>query len=137
MDPDVEATIRVGDGYLSTTLTDIGTVPVIFRKWIFGDGEIVEGPGFSTINHTYYLPGEYDIVLIVQTGTIQYSVTKEKFIIVNEYRPIPDFIISQSFDTVTGRYWRFYWDQSFNLDYEDNDFFFRSKDIKFIYNFIT
>lgn len=127
MDPDIEATVRVGNGYLSTTFTDIATIPVTFRKWIFGDGEIVEGSGYSTINHTYYSSGEYDVILIDQTGTIQYSVTKEKFIIVNEYRPIPDFIISQSFDTSTGRYWRFYLDQSFNLVFEDNDFYFRSK----------
>lgn len=127
MDPDVEATVRVGDGYLSTTFTDIGTIPITFRKWIFGDGEIIEGPGYSTINHTYYSSGEYDVILIAQTGTVQFSVTKEKFIIVNEYRPIPNFIISQSFDTDTGRYWRFYLDQSFNIVYENNDFFFRSK----------
>lgn len=127
MDPDIEATFRVGNGYLSTTFTDIGTVPIIFRKWIFGDGEIIEGNGYSTINHTYYSAGEYDVILIVQTGIIQFSITKEKFIIVNEYRPIPEFIISQSFDTVSGRYWRFYLDQTFNLVYENNDFYFRSK----------
>ena len=55
--PDISCDERVGDGYLSTTFYDPTIMTVDFRKWIFGDGVVVEGSGLSTINHTYYDPG--------------------------------------------------------------------------------
>jgi hypothetical protein len=125
--PDIVATYRTGSGYLSTTFNDPTDLTIVHRKWIFGDGIIVEGSDLQTINHTYYYPGEYDVILIAQTNADQYSVTKSSYIIVDTYIPIPDFIVAQSFDTISGCYWRLYLDQSFHLVFEDNDNIFRSK----------
>jgi len=126
--PDINATYRTGSGYLSTTFSDPTDLEIIYRKWIFGDGVIFEGSSLQTINHTYYYPGEYSVSLIAQTSTQQYSVTKNSFILVDVYVPIPDFVISQSFDLDSGCYWRLYFDQYFYLVFEDNDNIFRSKD---------
>jgi PKD repeat protein len=126
--PDINVTYRTGSGYLSTTFSDPTDMEIIYRKWIFGDGIVLEGGTLQMINHTYYYPGEYTVTLIAQTSTDQYSVTKDKFIIVDVYAPTPDFIISQSFDLDSGCYWRLYFDQDFYLIFEDNDSIFRSKD---------
>ena len=125
--PDIIATYRTGMGYLSTTFSDPTDLIITSRKWIFGDGVVVEGSGLQTINHTYYYPGEFDVTLIARTSLEQYSVNKSTFITVDEYKPIPDFIIAQSFDDISGNYWRFYFDQSFHLVFEDNANVFRSK----------
>lgn len=129
---DFDATQRVGIGYVSTTFSTEYDPEVVSRKWIFGDGSIYEGSTLETINHTYYIPGEYDVTMVVRTsvGTHredQYSVTKSKFIIVGAYIQIPEFIIAQSFDTVSGEYWRLYFDQDFYLVFEDNVNIFRTK----------
>ncbi len=125
--PDINATYRTGSGYLSTTFSDPTDMPIINRKWVFGDGVIIEGNNLQTINHTYYLPGEYDVTLIAHDGLNQYSVTKDKFVIVDTYVPLPEFIIAQSFDVDSGTYWRFYFDQDFYMVFEDNQTIFRSK----------
>ena len=126
--PDINATYRTGTGYLSTTFSDPSDLAIINRKWIFGDGIVVEGSSLPVINHTYYSPGEYDVTLVAHTSVDQFSVTKNKFIIVDTYIPIPDFIIAQSFDAVSGDYWRLYFDQDFYLVFEDNTTIRRSKD---------
>jgi hypothetical protein len=126
--PDIIATYRAGSGYLTTTFSDPTDMTIIHRKWAFGDGVTIEGGGFQYINHTYYYPGEYTVILTAQTGTDEYLVTKNNFIIVDVYTPIPDFIIAQSFDRTSGCYWRLYFDQSFHLVFEDNDIIFRSRD---------
>lgn len=129
---DFDATQRVGTGYVSTTFITEYDPEVISRKWIFGDGSMYEGNTLEMINHTYYIPGEYDVTLIVRTrvgvyGEEQHSVTKSKFIIVEAYTPIPEFIIAQSFDVASGEYWRLYFDQDFYLVFEDNANIFRTK----------
>jgi len=125
--PDILATYRTGSGYLSTTFSDPTDLTIVHRKWIFGDGVTLEGSSLQTINHTYYYPGTYDVTLIAETSSEQFSVTRNDFIIVDTYVPIPDFILSQSFDGDTGNYWRFYFDQDFYLVFEDNNNIFRSK----------
>lgn len=129
---DFDATHRVGTGYVSTTFSTEWDPSVVSRKWIFGDGTVIEGSTLEQINHTYYEPGEYDVTMIVRTsigvyGEEQFSVTKSKFIIVSTYTPIPEFIIAQSFDTVSGEYWRLYFDQDFYLVFEDNANILRTK----------
>jgi hypothetical protein len=126
--PDISVINRTGLGFLSTTFSDPTDYAIIFRKWIFGDGVVVEGPGLSIINHTYYYPGTYTVVLIAQTETEQITVTKENYVIVDDYRPIPELIIAQSFDVVSGEYWRFYFDQYFYLVFEDETTIIRSRD---------
>lgn len=127
-DPDIIATTRVGTGYLSTTFNDPTDLSITYRKWIFGDGIVVEGTGLSTINHTYYYPGIYEVRLIDQTVNNQYSVIKENYIVVNTFDSIPDFIIAQSFNIISGCYWRFYFDQYFYLVFEDESNIYRSKE---------
>jgi hypothetical protein len=126
--PDIIATYRTGLGYLSTTFSDPTDLSVIYRKWIFGDGVVVEGSGLQSINHTYYYPGEYTVTLVAQTSTDQYSVNKPKLIIVDEYKPLTNFVMAQSLNHTTGSYWRFYFDQDFHLVFEDNNNIFRSKE---------
>lgn len=126
--PDIQATYRTGSGYLSTTFSDPTDWVITHRKWDFGDGVILEGSSLQTINHTYYYPGIYDVILVAQTATDQITVTRKSFIVVDTYLPIPDFILSQSFDGSTGNYWRFYFDQYFHLVFEDNYTVYRSKD---------
>jgi len=127
-DPDIIATTRVGTGYLSTTFNDPTDLSITYRKWIFGDGFVVEGTGLSTINHTYYYPGTYEVRLIDQTVNNQYSIIKENYIVVNTFDSIPNFIIAQSFDNTSGCYWRFYFDQYFNLVFEDESTIYKSRD---------
>jgi PKD repeat protein len=125
--PDIIATYRTGSGYLSTTFSDPTDLDITHRKWIFGDGIIIEGSGLQTINHTYYHPGEYEVTLIAQSGIDQYSKIKSAYIIVDKYIPVPDFVIAQSFDRDSGSYWRLYLDQSFHMVFEDNENIFRSR----------
>ena len=125
--PDIIATYRTGSGYLSTTFSDTTDYAIIYRKWIFGDGVVIEGADLQTINHTYFYPGEYDVTLVAQTISDQYSVNKSKFIVVNTYIPVPNFILAQSMDADSGEYWRIYFDQEFNIVFEDNRTIIRSK----------
>lgn len=127
--PDIIATNRVGTGYLSTIFSDPTDYPITYRKWIFGDGIVLEGTGLPVVNHTYYYPGVYEVRLIDQTVSNQYSVIKTNYITVNEYYPIPNFIIAQSFDSASGCYWRFYFDQYFYLVFEDESNIYKSKEI--------
>ena len=128
MDPDINVTERLGNGCLATIFSDPSDLPIIFRKWIFGDGVVLEGSGLDTVQHNYYSWGEYDVVLIARTATRQYTVTQEKLIVVNEIRPEPHFIITQSFNHVTGEYWRFYLDRNFILYFENNEYIVQSKE---------
>lgn len=116
----------VGEGYLSTIFKDPSDLPIIYRKWIFGDGTSIEGPGLDIVYYTYYYPGEYDIALIARTDTEQYVVKKEKLVIVNELKVVPHFIIIQSFNKDTQEYWRLYIDNDFYVVFENNNFVFRS-----------
>jgi PKD repeat protein len=127
--PDIIVSNRVGVGYLSTTISDPTDLAIIYRKWIFGDGVILEGSGLATVSHTYYSPGVYNVTLIDRDSYDQITVNKPSFIFVDEYKPISDFIITQSFDSASGDYWKFYFDQELHLIFEDNNFIFRSKDI--------
>jgi hypothetical protein len=126
MDPYINVSERVGNGCLATTFSDPTDVPIIFRKWIFGDGTVLEGNGLQTVNHNYLNFGEYDVTLVAQSLSYQYTSTREKLIIINEVRPIPKFIISQSFNSSTGQYWRFYFDINFHLIFENNEYVIRS-----------
>jgi len=126
--PDITATERIGLGYLTTTFNDPTDLIVINRKWIFGDGVVVEGEGLASIHHTYYYPGKYKVILIAQTDSEQFTVKKEDFITIDIYKPVTNFIIAQSFDRDSGQYWRFYFDQDLFLVFEDNTKIFRSRE---------
>jgi len=117
--------VRVGDGVLNVTFTDTSSGgTVTSRKWVFGDG-VISDTG-SSVQHTYMLPGKYSVTLIINTSSNQVSVTKTDFIIVNQVYSVPQFIIMQSFDALTSKYWKFYLDQDFHLMYEDELNLYRS-----------
>jgi hypothetical protein len=126
--PDIIATERIGYGYLSTIFTDPSDLVINYRKWIFGDGTIIEGSNLSTVYHTYYSEGEYNVILVARTNTEQYVVKKEKFIIINKYRKNPLFIIAQSFNKDTGEFWKFYINQDLCIIFEDNNKIIKSRD---------
>lgn len=125
--PTITVENRIGDGYLSTIFYDSGTLPVIFRKWIFGDGVVIEGGEMAVVPHTYYIPGIYDVILVAQTENQQYTDIQEGLIIVNEKKHEPLFVIAQSFDLASGKYWRFYFDSLLYLIFEDEEKVYRSR----------
>lgn len=49
--PDILVTNRIGYGYLSTTFNDPTDLAVTFRKWIFGDGVIIDRPAAGVRTH--------------------------------------------------------------------------------------
>ncbi len=116
----------VGDNVHSCVFTDASTGSVQYRKWLFGDGFVSEGNDLQ-LSHTYYVPGTYSVTLVVGNLTEQVSITKSDFIIVNNVKPVPSFIIMQSFDKASGRYWKFYFDKNLKLYFENNDYVFSSK----------
>lgn len=118
---------RVGDGFSTVTFTDLSVGVITERKWILGDGTVVEG-NETTVKHTYESWGKYDVTLVVRNATEQDTKTKTNYIIVNERRPVSNFIIMQSFDPTISQYWRFYIDTNLYLVYENKWYVYRSKD---------
>jgi PKD repeat protein len=124
---DFTVSSRVGDSFNTVTFADASTGVITSRKWILGDGEVVEG-NETTVKHTYLAAGRYDVTLVVQDSTDQDTETKAGYIIVNDIRPAPDFIIMQSFERSSGSYWRFYIDTAFHLVFETHQYIYRSND---------
>jgi len=127
--PDFTVTQRVGDGVLYTTLNDNTTssTAIISRKWILGDGTIIDGNS-SSINHTYWSEGKYSVTLLVDDTIDLVPVTKENYIIVNKVYTDPQFIIMQSLNNDTGDYWKFYLDEFLHLVFETKGTIRRSVD---------
>ncbi len=75
-------------GSLNITFTD-QSVPssgssIINRKWIFGDGTILNSTSAS-VSHLYTIAGNYSVTLIVtETGGCRDSLTKANLILVNK-----------------------------------------------------
>lgn len=118
---------RVGEGFSTVTFTDASTGTITLRKWILGDGTVVEG-NETIVKHTYRAFGKYDVVLVASNTTEQDTETKDEYIIVNELRPIPNLIIMQSFEPTVNTYWRLYLDTDFHLVYETDEYIYRSGD---------
>ena len=123
---DFTVTERVGDGYLVTAFIDASTGAITERKWILGDGTVIEG-NLTYIDHVYKAYGKYSVTLIARDVTDQSTMTKTDYIIVNEQRPVPNLVIMQSFNP-SGDYWRFYIDTDLHLVYESRQYIYRSGD---------
>lgn len=123
---DFSVSSRVGDNFHSCVFTDASVGIITSRKWLFGDGEVSEGNDLQ-VTHFYREPGVYSVTLVVGNSSEQGSETKEDYIIVNDVKPVPYFIIMQSFNSLNGRYWKFYLDTSMYLYYENNNYLFVSK----------
>jgi PKD repeat protein len=117
---------RVGEGFSTVTFTDVSTGTITSRKWILGDGTVVEG-NETIVKHTYRAFGRYDVTLVASNTTEQDTETKAEYIIVNELRSVPNLIIMQSFNP-SGDYWRFYLDTDLHLVYESRQYVYRSGD---------
>jgi PKD repeat protein len=122
----ITASSRVGDNSNMVIFNDASTGTVTNYKWIFGDGQVIEG-AFPTVTHTYTLPGKYTVTLVANNLTEQGSIVKEDYIIVNDVKPVPKFIIMEAFDNVAG-YWRFYVDLDFHIVFETPQYLYRSAD---------
>jgi len=124
---DFTATGRVGDGVAVVTFNDSSTGTILSRKWILGDGTVVEG-NLTTLSHTYGSPGAYDVTLVVQDSTTQDSKTRVGYVVVNEVHSRPSFVIAESLGYTEDEYWRFRLDSELHLVYEDKDYMYRSVD---------
>lgn len=120
------ATNRVGDGLVTVTFNDASTGTILKRKWILGDGTVVDG-NLTVVNHTY-LPGEYDVTLVVEDASSQDSLTRSGYVVVNENHPRPAFVIAEALSYSDTESWRFYLDSQMRLVYEDYSYVHRSVD---------
>jgi PKD repeat protein len=128
---DFSVSNKVGDNFNTVTFTDSSSGTITERQWILGDGTVIGG-NLTVVKHTYVQPGEYDVTLVARDVLVnpvdQNAKTITDCVIVNEIRPTPSFIITQSFEHTTGAYWRFYLDTSFYLVFENNLYIYRSLD---------
>jgi PKD repeat protein len=118
---------RVGDNSNYVIFSDYSFGTIDSYKWIMGDGTVYEG-AVPMVYHTYTLPGKYTVTLVVQNATEQASITKQDYVIVNDVRAVPNFVIMQSYDISSGDYWRFYVDEWFHLVFETPQYVYRSKE---------
>jgi PKD repeat protein len=123
---DFTATGRVGDGLATVTFNDASTGTIVSRKWILGDGTVVEG-NLTSLSHTYS-PGTYDVILVVQDSSTQDTKTRTGYVVVNEIHPRPSFVIAEGHGFSESEYWKFYLDSSLHLVYEDMAYVYRSVD---------
>ena len=123
---DFTATGRVGDGLATVTFNDASTGAIVSRKWILGDGTVIEG-NLTTLSHDYG-PGTYDVILVVQDATTQNTKTRTGYVVVNDIHPRPSFVIAEGFSYSDSEYWKFYLDADLHLVYEDMNYVYRSVD---------
>lgn len=118
---------RVGDGVATVTFYDDSSGGIITnRKWIFGDGYVLDG-NETTATHLYAYPGTYTVTLVVSDSFAQASVIKEGYVVVNEVHSRPSFNIAEGFSYSNDEYWRFYFDSMLHLVYEDKDYIYKSE----------
>lgn len=117
---------RVGDGVLTVYFQDTSVGPITSRKWVLGDGTVVEG-NETEVGYTYTTPGMYSVTLVVSDGTSQDSKTLEDYIVVNAVYHVPQLNFIESCHEPTGRYWRLYIDADGYLVYEDQYKIYRSE----------
>jgi PKD repeat protein len=116
---------RVGDLFNTVTFTDMSVGVITSRKWILGDGTVLEGND-TTVKHTYFSFGKFTVTLVVQNVAEQDSEVKEDYIIVNDIRSAQNFIVMQSFAGGSLGYWRLYLDINLYIYFETKDFVYRS-----------
>lgn len=125
---DFEVSSRVGNGYLNAVFTDISTGTIVSRKWILGDGTVIEG-NETQISYTYKVPGIYTVSLVAFDGTEQVTEIKTNYIYVNEIYDVPKINIIESYHQPTGKYWKLYFSSEGYFIYEDQDKIYRSEDV--------
>jgi len=123
--PDFNISDRVGEGFLSVLFTDNSVGNPTSYKWIFGDGDVAQGPE-SAVVHTYEEPGRYTVILVVDDGVDQESIIKEDLIIVNRVHCVPQFVIAESNEQDANLYWKYYVDDQMRLVFENQDVIVRS-----------
>ncbi|MBD3260099.1 MAG: PKD domain-containing protein [Candidatus Altiarchaeales archaeon] len=121
---DFTANVRVGTGTLSVTFTDSSVGAITSRKWILGDGTVVDG-NQTVVNHTYK-DGKFDVTLVVQDGAEQDSETKTDYVIVDVLYAQPSLVIAQSWSQVDNEYWKLYIDDQRRLVYENESYIYRT-----------
>jgi len=124
---DFTVSSRAADRFNTVTFTDASTGTITERMWLLGDGTVVEGNEI-TVKHTYTVAGKYTVTLVVRNTTEQDSEVKTDYVAVNEVRPVPSFIIMQTFEASSGAYWRFYIDTLFRVVFETPQYVYRSAD---------
>lgn len=120
------ATGRVGDGLATVTFNDASTGTILSRKWILGDGTVVEG-NLTSLAHTY-TPGTYDVTLVVEDSLGTSTKTRSGYVVVNQIHPRPAFVIAESSGYSESEWWRFKLDSDLHLVYEDMNYVYRSVD---------
>jgi PKD repeat protein len=110
---------RVGTMPLEVDFTDASTGTYTYRKWVFGDGESVDG-NLTSVSHTYKTPGVYSVALIAGNATEHDQLLKEDIIYVNESIEDSRLMIAES-QSKTGAYWKLYIDLNGKLLFETQD----------------
>lgn len=113
---DFTFTNRVGNTPLGVNFTDSSVGTFTYRKWVFGDGESLDG-NETAVSHIYKKPGVYSVSLIAGNATDQQQITKESLVYVNENIEDSRLVIAESKDRL-GAYWKFYIDSQGKLVFE-------------------
>jgi PKD repeat protein len=117
---DFTYTNRVGNSPLTVSFSDTSTESYTGRKWLFGDGESLDGNVTST-SHTYKVPGVYTVTLIGSNSTNLDQEVKKDIIYVNEDVEDSRMVIAESKDR-KGVYWKLYLDLDGKLVFETSDY---------------
>lgn len=123
---DFTATGRVGDGLATVTFNDSSIGSITSRKWILGDGVVVDG-NLTSFAHTYD-PGTYDVTLVVEDALGIDSKIREGYVVVNEIHPEPEFVIVKGYGYSNDEYWCLKLDSQLRLVFEDKFYTYRSID---------
>lgn len=111
---------RVGSEPLLVDFTDTSVGTYTYRKWVFGDGECLDGNDL-TASHIYKQPGVYSPILIAGNISGQESIIKENAIYVNENIEDTKVVVAHSKDP-SGKYWKFYVNAEGKLVFETDDY---------------
>lgn len=114
---DFTASARYGVDALSVIFTDASVGTVSRRKWITGDGSVLDTVD-TQIAYTYRTPGIYSPILVVRNSYEQASVVKTDYIKINRTLPRSDFVIMKSFSAELSKYWMLYFDLDGYLYFE-------------------
>lgn len=111
---------RVGNAPFNVDFNDISIGgPYTYRKWVFGDGESVDG-NETSVTHEYKAPGVYTVSLVAGTSDTQGQAVKQGLILVNEGIEDARLVVAESKGS-DGRYWSFYIDLDGKLVFETEE----------------